>query len=62
MSAADDKARALVEAIRCAKVNFENLERMSPMLAKSPHYRIAKHQLDCAVAIADGDPEPELTP
>ena len=57
---ADGKALELVEAIRCAKINFEHLERALPALAASWQYRIAKHQLDCAVAIADGAPAPEL--
>ena len=58
--AADDKARELVETIRCAKINFENVEHMVLGLAADPHWRLAKHQLDCAVAIANGEPEPEL--
>ena len=62
MSAADDKAAQIVEAVRCAAINFDNVARMYPPIGANPHFRLAKHQLDCAVAIIDGKPEPELLP
>lgn len=37
------------ELAMCAQVNFENLERAIPMIAKHPFYRIAKAQLDEAL-------------
>lgn len=63
MSQADDKAAQLIEYIRCAKVNFDNFEKSLSNrlpLYNSVHYRIAKHQLCCAEAIANGQPEPEV--
>lgn len=37
------------ELAMCAQVNFENLERALPIIAKHPYYRIAKAQLDEAL-------------
>lgn len=34
------------ELAMCAQINFENLERAVPALAKHPYYIIAKAQLD----------------
>lgn len=61
MTTADGKAADLVEAVRCAAVNFDNVARMYPHIGANPHFRLAKHQLDCAAAIVNGSPEPELT-
>lgn len=63
MSAADDKAREMVELIRCAHVNMDNVFKMYPAVAMAcPHLRIVKHQIDCAAAISYGRPEPEIMP
>lgn len=37
------------ELLRCAQINFENLERARPDVARDPYYRIAKGQLDEAM-------------
>lgn len=34
----------------CAKINFENVERMSPALKLHPIYMLAKQQLDAVCA------------
>lgn len=34
------------QLLNCARINFENLERARPDIAKDPYYRIAKGQLD----------------
>lgn len=63
MSQADDKAKQLIEYIRCAQINMQNVKQMFPhVFAACPHLRIVEHQIDCAAAIADGQPEPELVP
>lgn len=36
----------LAELISSAKINFENVENLNPMLSKHPIYMIAKTQLD----------------
>lgn len=43
------------EQARCAKINFENLEKAMPFIKQHPYYVIAKGQLDEAL----GD-KPEL--
>lgn len=37
------------ELLRCAQINFENLEQSRPNVATDPYYRIAKAQLDEAL-------------
>ena len=37
------------ELLECAKINFENVERMNPGLGKHPVYILAKAQLDACV-------------
>lgn len=39
------------ELLDCARINFENLERIRPDVAISPYYRIAKAQLDEAMGL-----------
>ena len=42
----DDFTVPTPELAECAKINFENLERMAPQLKTHPFYRMAKEQLD----------------
>ena len=38
------------ELIKCAKINFENFEESNPKAASDVIYKIAKRQLDQAIA------------
>lgn len=41
------------ELLECAKINFENVEKMNPGLNKHPIYALAKAQLDECVRRAE---------
>lgn len=61
MSNADDKARQIIEYVRCAQINMDNVFEMYPTVVRlCPHLKIVKHQIDCAVAHIEGKPEPEI--
>lgn len=46
----DDFSASTPELAECAKINFENVERMNPALKAHPIYMMAKKQLDAVVA------------
>jgi hypothetical protein len=42
----DDFSVSTPELAECARINFENVERMAPQLKAHPIYALAKQQLD----------------
>lgn len=60
---ADERATSAIELVRCAQINLNNFFKMYPNIVNyAPQLRMVKHQLDCAVANLDGEPEPEFMP
>ena len=43
------------ELLRCAQLNFDNLERAIPFIKTDPFYRIARFQLDEGLRALDGE-------
>lgn len=46
----DDFSEDTTDLAECAKINFETVARMAPMIAAHPIFKIAKEQLDATVA------------
>lgn len=46
----DEFSAPTPELAECAKINFENVERMNPGLSRHPIYMLAKKQLDAVCA------------
>lgn len=50
----------ILEVLQCSQINFDNLVRAYPLLAKDPFYRIARYQLDEGVRALEGKPSREI--
>lgn len=50
------------DLIRCAQINFENIAKLLPSLAKQPLWVIAKEQLDAGIENRELDLEKHLGP
>jgi hypothetical protein len=48
----DDRVKRALGAAQCVKAN------LSQFTSDMPNYKLAKHQLDCVIAILAGEPEP----
>ena len=48
-----------LELFRCAQINFNNAEKMMPILKDHQIYQIAKMQLDEAIQKAESEEEKE---
>ena len=46
-----------LELFRCAQINFNNVEKMVPLLKEYPIFQIAKRQLAEAIEIAEKEEE-----
>lgn len=57
----DEFSAPTAELAECAKINFENVERMNPGLARHPIYMLAKKQLDAVCARLSADEKHSLT-
>lgn len=53
----DEFSVSTTELAECAKINFENVEKMNPSIRNHPLYALAKRQLDASVARMIADDE-----
>ena len=53
----DDFDGDALELARCAQINFQNFEKMSPFGAAHPIYKLAREQLDAAITRLENEDE-----
>jgi len=44
-----------IEILECAKINFENLVKMNPGIARHPMYMIAMEQLENGIKLIENE-------